>query len=114
MASGPSARAHLAGRDDGLVRGASLIERVGRFADMMAAETDVSLFAALRDAQGTGRPLGSDEFIEKLGRLAAGRGDKGPGASRVGTAHNWNEESRQCGVPVIPVEVRRRCDIFNI
>ena len=47
-----SARAHLAGRDDGPVRVALLIDRVGRFADLMTADTDVSLFAALRDAEG--------------------------------------------------------------
>jgi len=52
LALGPGARAHLAGRDDGPVRVALLIDRVGRFADLMTADTDVSLFAALRDAEG--------------------------------------------------------------
>jgi putative transposase len=47
-----SARAHLAERDDALVRVAPLIERVGRFADLIDREPDHSLFAALRDAEG--------------------------------------------------------------
>ena len=53
-----SARAHLAGRDDGLVRVAPLIERVGCFADLIGADTDRAPFAALCDAESTGRPLG--------------------------------------------------------
>jgi hypothetical protein len=36
-----SARAHLAGRGDGLVRVAPLIERLGRFADLIEAETEL-------------------------------------------------------------------------
>ncbi len=63
-----SARAHLAGRDDGLVRVAPLIERLGRFADLIEAETDLAVFAMLRDAESTGRPLGSDEFVAELER----------------------------------------------
>ncbi len=63
-----SARAHLAGRDDGLVRVAPLIERLGRFADLIEAETDLAVFAMLRDADSTGRPLGSDEFVAELER----------------------------------------------
>jgi putative transposase len=63
-----SARAHLAGRDDGLVCVAPLIERVGRFADLIDAETDHALFTALREAEGTGRPLGSAEFVAELER----------------------------------------------
>jgi putative transposase len=58
-----SARAHLAGRDDGLARVAPLIERVGRFVDLIGLESDQIPFAALRDAESTGRPLGSDDFI---------------------------------------------------
>jgi putative transposase len=68
-----SARAHLAGRDDGLVCVAPLIERVGRFADLIDAETDHALFTALREAEGTSRPLGSAEFVAELERRI-GRG----------------------------------------
>jgi len=70
---GSSARAHLAGRDDGLVRVVPPIEDVGRLADLMTADTDVSLFAALRDAEDTGRPLRSEEFVTELERLTGRR-----------------------------------------
>jgi hypothetical protein len=39
----------------------------------MTADTDVSLFAALRDAEGTGRPFGSEEFVTELERLTGRR-----------------------------------------
>jgi putative transposase len=68
-----SARAHLAGRDDGLVRVAPLIERVGRFAELLGMETDLALFAALRDAESTGRPLGSVAFVAELEQLTGRR-----------------------------------------
>jgi hypothetical protein len=38
-----------------LVQVAPLIERAGRFADPIEAEADLVTFAALRDAEGTGR-----------------------------------------------------------
>ena len=60
------ARAHLAGRDDGLVRVVPLIERVGLFVDLIGLETDQIPFAALREAESTGRPLGSDDFVAEL------------------------------------------------
>jgi len=63
-----SARAHLAGCDDGLVRVAPLIERLGRFADPIEAETDLAVFAMLRDAESTGCSLGSDEVVTELER----------------------------------------------
>ena len=68
-----SARAHLSGRDDGLVRVAPLIERVGRFVDLIGLETDQIPFAALREAESTGRPLGSDDFVAELERLTGRR-----------------------------------------
>ena len=49
------------GQDHGLARVAPLLDRVGRFADLIDGEPDDPLFTALRDAEGTGRPLGSDE-----------------------------------------------------
>ena len=68
-----SARAHLAGRDDGLVRVAPLIERVRLFVDLIGLETDQIPFAALREAESTGRPLGSDDFVAELERLTGRR-----------------------------------------
>jgi putative transposase len=67
-----SARAHLAGRDDGLVRVAPLLDRIGRFCDLVDSESDRLAFAALRAAETTGRALGSREFVATLER-ATGR-----------------------------------------
>ena len=64
-----SARAHLAGRDDGMVRVAPLIELVGRFVDLIGPETGQIPFAAPRAAESTGRPLGCDDFVAELERL---------------------------------------------
>jgi len=84
-----SARAHLAGRDDGLVRVVPLIERVGRFAELLGMATDLAMFAALRDAESTGRPLGSGAFVAEP--AAAGRGSQGDrtdGAIGIGDRGN--------------------------
>jgi putative transposase len=68
-----SARAHIAGHDDGLVRVAPLLDRVGRFGDLVEGETDRISFAALRTAEGTGRALGSDDFVAALERVTGRR-----------------------------------------
>jgi putative transposase len=65
-----STRAHLAGRDDGLVRVAPLLDRVGDFANLIDVDGCDIGFAALRDAEGTGRPLGSDDFVAILERVS--------------------------------------------
>jgi putative transposase len=67
-----SARAHLDARDDALVRVAPLLDRNGRFADLVEGEIDRLAFAALRANEGTCRPLGSDEFVAAVER-ATGR-----------------------------------------
>jgi putative transposase len=64
-----SARAHLAGRDDGLVRVASLADRAGRLCDLIAREGDPAAVARLRAAETTGRPVGSEEFLAMLERM---------------------------------------------
>jgi REP-associated tyrosine transposase len=64
-----SARAHLAGRDDGLVTVAPLIERTaGRFADLLEVEVTPEEFAAIRAAETIGRPLGASAFLARLER----------------------------------------------
>jgi len=63
-----SARAHLAGRDDVLVRVAPLVRCMGRFSDLVAAEPNAAAIARLRAAETIGRPVGSDEFITTLER----------------------------------------------
>ena len=58
-----SVRAHLAGRDDGLVAVAPLLDRCGgRFDDLIEAVASDGVMAALRGAETIGRPLGSPDF----------------------------------------------------
>ena len=61
-----SARAHLAGRDDGLVTVAPLLERIGDFADLLEAAEDEAAVTALRRSRSTGRPLGTAEWLARL------------------------------------------------
>jgi putative transposase len=65
-----SARAHLAGADDDLVTVAPVLARVARVAELLAADDgDEARFAALRERESTGRPLGNEDFIKGLERL---------------------------------------------
>ncbi|MCP4391302.1 MAG: transposase, partial [Gammaproteobacteria bacterium] len=62
-----SATAHLSGRDDKLVTVAPVLERYGDFAAFLDQEDDdAAVFRMLRQSETTGRPLGSDQWIEKL------------------------------------------------
>ena len=61
-----SVRAHLAGRDDALVQVRPLLDRLPAFAALLEAAADDPAFAALRHAEGTGRPLGSKAFFDDL------------------------------------------------
>jgi putative transposase len=51
-------RAHLAGKDDGLVTVRPALDPVSSFADLLLEDRDEAL-AALRRAESTGRPLGT-------------------------------------------------------
>ena len=76
-----SARAHLEGRDDALVTVRPLLERIGDFAAFFSEGEDRSASAALRAAETTGRPLGSEAFVDGLERLLGrklARGRPGP------------------------------------
>ena len=65
-----SARAHLAGRDDGLVEVAPLLARCGgRCADLLAVEPSLGATTALRAAETIGRPLGAPAFLDRLAAL---------------------------------------------
>ncbi len=65
-----SVRAHLEGRDDGLVQTAPLVSRAaGRFADLLDEAPDAEKQAALRAAEGIVRPLGSEAFLDLLAGL---------------------------------------------
>lgn len=65
-----SARAHLAGRDDGVVRVAPLLERTGDFALFLdqPRPDEETAFARLRRGETTGRPAGADDWIGRLER----------------------------------------------
>ena len=63
-----SVRAHLAGRDDGLVRVQPLIDRAPRFADLLDKDPDDPAFDALRRSELIGRPLGDEAFLDAISR----------------------------------------------
>lgn len=72
-----SASAHLAGRDDGLVKVAPLLERAGDWQAFLQAGLDDPMLETLRGHERTGRPLGDASFVEglesRLGRALARR-----------------------------------------
>lgn len=63
-----SARAHLAGRDDGVVAVAPLLQRESDWAGFLAAGLAPEAHAAIRAAERTGRPLGGADFTARLER----------------------------------------------
>ncbi len=70
-----SARAHLAGKDDGVVRVAPLAALVHDWPSFLTLASNVLELARLRSYERTGRPLGSPDFVEgsekRLGRVLA-------------------------------------------
>jgi putative transposase len=83
-----SARAHLAGEDDGVVRVAPLLAAAPDWAEFLAQGLTDDDAAALRKGERTGRPVGSQAFLKDLetctGRtLQKGRpGPKIPASAR--------------------------------
>jgi putative transposase len=63
-----SVRAHLAGADDGLVSVRPVLDRSPHFADLLRTDPDDAVFRTLRAGEGTGRPVGSADFIADLER----------------------------------------------
>ena len=62
-----SVTAHLAGRDDHVVKVAPALERVGDFAAFIGAEFDEAMsYAALRKAESVGRPIGSTQWLADM------------------------------------------------
>jgi len=77
-----SVGAHLAGKDDRVVRVAPVLERVGNFAAFLAEDFDQDeAWLALRRAESIGRPIGDATWIAALeartGRTLA-PGKRGP------------------------------------
>lgn len=67
-----SANAHLGGGEDGVTDIAALGHHVTDWAQFLAAGLDENALEALRRGERTGRPLGTQEFIERL-EAATGR-----------------------------------------
>jgi putative transposase len=63
-----SVRAHINGADDGLVTVRAVLERIPHFAELLSTTQDQD-FEDLRLAEGSGRPLGTAEFVTGLERL---------------------------------------------
>ena len=63
-----SARAHLAGVDDELVKVRPMLSRVSNWAELLTSD-DTELFDEVRKHERTGRPLGQECFIDKLSSL---------------------------------------------
>jgi putative transposase len=63
-----SVRAHLAGQDDALVTVRPVLDRVPHFGELLMGDRD-EVFAELREAEGSGRPLGTPQFVTGLERL---------------------------------------------
>lgn len=82
-----SARAHLAGRDDELVKVAPLLDRVENWKSFLGEGLDGTAQAAIRACERTGRPLGAPAFVrrleKKLDRILA-RQKPGPKPSAYG------------------------------
>ena len=80
-----SVHAHLEGKDDDLVTVAPMLNRVTNWPHyLLDSEADHKL-DSIRQHGRTGRPLGSDEFIDDLERLTGielRRGKPGPRTGR--------------------------------
>jgi putative transposase len=61
-----SVRAHLAGRDDGVVTVAPVLGMVGDFAAYLDEPEDTEAVTAIRRSRTTGRPVGAEAWLESL------------------------------------------------
>jgi putative transposase len=68
-----SAAAHIAGRDDNLVKVTPLLDMIGNWITFLGQETSERDTELLRLHERTGKPLGSDEFIGHLEKIIARR-----------------------------------------
>ena len=65
-----SAKAHMQGRDDGLVKASALLDLVPDWKRFLSDDISDKHLSKLRSHQRTGRPLGDDDFIVKLEALS--------------------------------------------
>ncbi|MDX8389045.1 MAG: transposase [Mariprofundaceae bacterium] len=77
-----SARAHLTGEDDVLVKVKPMLDRLGNWGELLASG-DQALFDDVRMHERTGRPLGGDDFMIQMSSIV-GRdlAKKKPGPKR--------------------------------
>lgn len=68
-----SARAHLAGRDDDLVEVGPMLERVDDWTVFLLAGVDEEMRTIITRHTRTGRPLGTDRFVDELERTLGRR-----------------------------------------
>ena len=68
-----SVASHLSGQGNELVKVAPVLDRYGDFATFLAQEDVTEAIKRLRQSETTGRPLGSEDWIDKLIALT-GRG----------------------------------------
>ena len=69
-----SVAAHLAWKDDKLVKVAPVLERYGDFASFLGESVDDEPgFKRLRQSETTGRPLGSEDWMDKLEKMTGRR-----------------------------------------
>jgi len=59
-----SAKAHLAGKDDGLVKVAPMLDRVSNWQSFLDSDLDDETIESLRKHTQTGRPLGNETFLD--------------------------------------------------
>ncbi len=105
----PSGRAHLDGRNDGLVEVAPLLaSAAGRFADLLDGEDDADKLATLRAAEGIGRPSGSEAFLDRVAaphwpEPKPGKPRRKPkaGAARA-IGHKSKDRKPDCGLSDCP------------
>jgi REP-associated tyrosine transposase len=80
-----SARAHLKGEDDGLVKVVPMLERMGDWKTFLEGGVDEDTIETIRGNNRTGRPLGKLAYVEKLERLLERNlkpGKRGPRTGR--------------------------------
>jgi putative transposase len=64
-----SAKAHLDGKDDILVRVKPLLDMLPHWSAHLAVEPDAETVQRFKRHEGTGRPLGAERFVKKLEAL---------------------------------------------
>ena len=85
-----SAAAHVAGRDDALVRVAPLLKACGDWREFLRSGLTDEEMESLRRHERSGRPLGSERFVARIERLVGRvlrpgkRGPKGPWKHKAG------------------------------